>query len=965
VSAEQENTICRPPGPDSTTDDLRGLALSKAEVGPPAEAWTVPKSLAGYAVIRPLGRGGMGEVFLAFDPLLGRQVAVKRIRPELAHQDEVRRRFEVEARVTAVLQHPAIVPIYQLAGQGDQVCYAMRPIEGMSLADLIAKIRANESGYRQEYPLLRLVRWFLQAANAIAYAHSRGVIHRDLKPSNIMIGPFEEVLVLDWGMAKILESSPAAPDDGPQGAARPRLGAETSPYCVAGTIPYMPPEQIRGELAHKGFDAFALGVILYEILALALPWPAGTPDEVLEARARPPEHPGRVQPGRGIPTDLARAALKALECEPAQRYGSVTEFARDVAHAIEGRASWQAPPQDEDLSLWNVRGGKLKREAQEFVLCGRAPYGLLQVFCRRRFANDVRLEFEFNTGRDHGELAVCLTENERGAKADDAGYCCVVVPGRRQTVSLTRSGRVVAGAKSPSYEPRRWYKAVVSREDDYFSLAIDGETVYAYHDPIPLPSRVVSFRWKSQGKSQLRSVRAYSRGASATVSCLAVPDALFHRGLYEEARTEYERIAESHPGRSEGRLSAYRAGLCMLELADKEKDAEVRRLLVDEAAETFRRHCSGNDSCLLALGQAMVAMERDDLPSSYESLAAALEGYADDPHVPAAREWLLAWLHSRGNTSVSSQRRAVADLLPLALTFCADGWGRRVVQDLLDDVHRSWEIPSFMTSRGRFKEGDRVSLAETRLFFAFWAARPEIIEGVVRGLCDRGEVRPHHLADGVLSLLELGSSQRALALSEEAQRSFPPRGDSKVERILRSVRSAALAANGSVEEAERLHAGSAPDAFDRAYNSARLWLARGFHAGGEPHRALKALRPLGPQDGFAREQQAWLRLGLGQPDDAERLLKPLVERNEHRRGRNLSNFLHGVTLEWRRKGAEARRVFSYLEPAPWPRTWTLGSHYALGRLGDGDVEAYRRGAFDWERKQLAAQAKLLAAARGG
>jgi serine/threonine-protein kinase len=171
---------------------------------------SLPAAIGDYRVFSHLGSGSMGDVFLAFDETLHRKVALKRIRPEHFRASDVRRRFEIEARVTSALQHPAIVPVYQFVREQDEVFYTMRPVEGISLAELLRRLSAGDPGARDNWPAARLVRLFLQAAGAVAYAHARGVIHRDLKPANIMIGPFEEVLVLDWGMAKIL-GSPAAP----------------------------------------------------------------------------------------------------------------------------------------------------------------------------------------------------------------------------------------------------------------------------------------------------------------------------------------------------------------------------------------------------------------------------------------------------------------------------------------------------------------------------------------------------------------------------------------------------------------------------------------------------------------------------------------------------------------------------------------------------------------------------------
>ena len=162
-----------------------------------------------FRIIRPHARGGLGEVFLALDPELDRQVALKELQSYHAHDPVSQSRFLREARVTGRLEHPGIVPVYGLGRHADgRPYYAMRLIEGETLKQAIerfhgAKGAPHEPGER-ELAFRRLLRRFIDACNAVAYAHSRGVVHRDLKPENIMLGRFGETLVVDWGVAKLL-----------------------------------------------------------------------------------------------------------------------------------------------------------------------------------------------------------------------------------------------------------------------------------------------------------------------------------------------------------------------------------------------------------------------------------------------------------------------------------------------------------------------------------------------------------------------------------------------------------------------------------------------------------------------------------------------------------------------------------------------------------------------------------------
>jgi len=310
-------------------------------------------------------------------------------------------------------------------------------------------------------------------------------------------------------------------------------------------------------------------------------------------------------------------------------------------------------------------------------------------------------------------------------------------------------------------------------------------------------------------------------------------------------------------------------------------------------------------------------------------------------------------------------RRSLAELLPVAIAHCKGGWSRRMLRDLLGEVRRSWEVPSFMTSRSRFRESDRASHAEAVLFFAFWTGRAQLVERSVSDLLAAGLMRPYHVADAIFSLLEMDQPARARKLFEGLERELHGSLPGEDDRIWSLCRAAVFAGAGEVGEAERLLARAPPNPRDRVYNGARLCVAREAFASGSTAIALRALRKKEENDSFAREHLAWFHLRLGEGSTAAKQLSPLIARNDHRSGRNLANFLHGVLSILQGRQDHAERIFAFLQPAEWPRTWTLGSHYALGRLGRGSLERYLEGAFPWEKKQLRSQAALLAAARGG
>ncbi len=285
-----------------------------------------------YEVIEPLGRGGMGTVYLADDRLLGRRVALKVLHLEDL-SDEGIERMTREARTLARLEHPGIVPIHDLGRLPDgRVYYAMKQVRGERLD------RVAASGT----PLAERLRLFLKLCEAVSFAHAAGVVHRDLKPENVMVGEFGEVLILDWGVARWLAderaerpardgSSPAhdpertAPDAAPPAAPAPDTPDRiTHDGAVIGTPAWMAPEQARGEIdrVDRVSDVYALGGLLH-FLATGRP-PRGAADAAAAA----------IEPGP--PAPLAAICARALAPAPAARYPSAGELAADVQRYLEG-----------------------------------------------------------------------------------------------------------------------------------------------------------------------------------------------------------------------------------------------------------------------------------------------------------------------------------------------------------------------------------------------------------------------------------------------------------------------------------------------------------------------------------------------------------------------------------------------------------------------------------------------------
>ncbi|MDC0936634.1 WD40 repeat domain-containing serine/threonine-protein kinase [Pirellulales bacterium] len=338
-------------------------------------------STARYRIIKPHAKGGLGQVSIAVDDELSREVALKELQSRFADDQKTRARFSMEAEVTGRLEHPGIVPVYGAGTYADgRPFYAMRFVRGDSLQEAVAafheQLQRGKLGAEYDLELRKLLRRFVDVCDAIEYAHSRGVLHRDLKPGNIMLGRYGETLVVDWGLAKPLETH--EPDLGETEPAEPALlplsasgSAPTQMGAAVGTPHYMSPEQAAGRIDDLGpaSDIYSLGSTLYCLLTGRAPYEGTDVDEILAAV----EH-GRVQPPRKWNSKIAKPleaiCLKAMARDPGDRYESPRVMAEDVERwlADQSVGAYSEP--------WHVRTGRWLRRHRVAAGAGLSALGV-------------------------------------------------------------------------------------------------------------------------------------------------------------------------------------------------------------------------------------------------------------------------------------------------------------------------------------------------------------------------------------------------------------------------------------------------------------------------------------------------------------------------------------------------------------------------------------------------------------
>jgi WD40 repeat protein/tetratricopeptide (TPR) repeat protein/tRNA A-37 threonylcarbamoyl transferase component Bud32 len=306
-----------------------------------------------FRILRLHDRGALGEVYVARDEELHREVALKQIQEQHADDSQRRARFLVEAEITGGLEHPGIVPVYGLGQyENGRPFYAMRFIRGDNLKHAIERFheadRAPRDPGERALELRRLLGRFLDVCNAIAYAHSRGVLHRDLKPGNIMLGKFGETLVVDWGLAKLLGAGRSAPPrlDGEQ-TFTPSSGSEvksTEMGTRVGTPAYMSPEQAAGRIAELGAasDVYSLGATLFCLLTGKPPLTERDPVELFR-KLEQGDYPAPRALNPQVDRRLDAICRKAMALRPEDRYATPRALADDIEHWLADEPVAAAP----------------------------------------------------------------------------------------------------------------------------------------------------------------------------------------------------------------------------------------------------------------------------------------------------------------------------------------------------------------------------------------------------------------------------------------------------------------------------------------------------------------------------------------------------------------------------------------------------------------------------------------------
>ncbi len=295
-----------------------------------------------YRDFQPLTQGGEAILRTCVDENLGRTVVMKTLQPQFQNLETYQKRFLREARVTAQIPHPCTIPVYELSRDSEGNAYfTMKKLRGRDLSDILDKIAEGHQETIEKYPLDSLINVLVHCAQCLAFAHNQGVVHRDMKPANIMIGDYGEIMVLDWGLAKVWDM-----EDDDEVDKLIRSGQQTIPGRltgrgdVQGTPFYMSPEQAveTGDVDERT-DIYNMGIVLFEVLTNQSYMSGKSFKEIKRKLLEDPlRSPVAVAPKNRIPAELNAICVKALQRTPAERYQKMSEMENDLRSYLLGKS---------------------------------------------------------------------------------------------------------------------------------------------------------------------------------------------------------------------------------------------------------------------------------------------------------------------------------------------------------------------------------------------------------------------------------------------------------------------------------------------------------------------------------------------------------------------------------------------------------------------------------------------------
>jgi serine/threonine-protein kinase len=610
----------------------------------------IPSVIGTYKVEKKIASGGMGEIYLVYDSNCDRHVALKKIRSDRLQYPTLKDRFLREAKIASQMAHPSIIPIYNLHIDTSEIFYTMPFIEGQTLKQIVRQCaEEGKQSPRSFIPgrsIQCLMRIFLNICQAIAYCHSRGVLHRDIKPENVIVGKFGETFILDWGLADFIN---APLPDSKEHFPKVEFIDLTRPGKIPGTLSYIPPERILGKPSTFSTDIYALGVILYQLLTLKLPFHRTT-DKKLKKQIEKEKliDPIERAPYRDIPLELSQIATKCLRPDPLDRYASVDELIEKVENFIEGRGEWTSstPLDCSDKNDWEFQENILMAKHVALTRAKDVMEWVTIMISKAGFLGKFKIETTLTLGRSCQGLGFLLNVAEKEERKGllENSFCLWIGSQNNPGCTLFRGYVQILSAPETFLIPEKSYNIKIEREETHLKLYIDDRLVLDFLNHIPLSNPHVGIMLKD-GDLEINPLHVFVSSPTIMVNCLKIPDTFLSNKNYSKAFIEYRKISQAFPGRTEGREALFRAGITLVEEAADTSSRSKKNILLQQALEEFGKLRNTPGAPLEYLGKSLVYKASKEVEEEIKCLELCLRKYIHHPLKYLIDEEVIFRLH--------------------------------------------------------------------------------------------------------------------------------------------------------------------------------------------------------------------------------------------------------------------------------------------------------------------------------
>lgn len=712
------------------------------------------KKIGRYEIIKLIAKGGMGEVFLAYDPFCEREIALKCIRKELVSHSVLQERFLKEAKITAKLTHPGIISIYSIHDESLPFYYTMPFVEGKTLRQLLVQAHQEDKKHATAYTIPALMPIFKMLCQTIAYAHHCGILHRDIKPENILVGKYGEVILLDWGVS--IHISEIDKESTMEIVNDEQL---TRPGKIVGTLASLAPERVTGSKASIQTEIYALGTILYQILTLELPFHRNSIKEFKKYFSQ--EHlidPEERAPYRDVPLRLSKIVKKCLEREPEKRYLSVRALLDDLLNYFEGSSDWF---EENQLSIhrkedWEFQENVMISKNLALTSAPEASGWVSMMISKVALPENIRITTRVKIDSEGAGIGFLLNVPETTMRKTPLdGFCLWLTSDKEASSQLLRNTVEVMQLPQLTLESKKWHTILIEKLGDKLYFKIDEGAGFTYISYLPLMGRQLGILSLDRN-FEMEVLTLFVGSQPLKISCLATPNAFLANRQYKQALDEYRRIGHAFPGHAEGREGLFRAGIVLLEQAKASCIPEEKSRYYTLAFDEFTKLHTTPGAPYEYLGKSLVYKTLEDFSEEIKYLELGLRRYKTHPLQYILEEQIIYRMHE----SAQLERRAAYQLIMLVARLIPETLYQQDTALLLKQLTDYWEPLFFFESplgatseRGEYERGLLIHLS-------FWLAAPFLLKEQF----EKAVIEATLAGDIIFALYEIGAATIAQEL---------------------------------------------------------------------------------------------------------------------------------------------------------------------------------------------------------